>query len=368
MISIGFDVSDVCTARADGTTHYTLELLREFSAPEFSAHWNFFAPCPAPTSTTLPSKSTWHSSPFPKYWTQLRFPFDLAKVNPDVLFMPIQQLPIMRPRKMKTVAVIHDLAFHYFPEHTLRKDWALLHLFTAQVAREADRIIAISQHTADDIAKFYGRTEGVHVVHHGVNHSFFRPASSAELTDTWKDLTEYIPSLAPNFILTVGQIQPRKNLVRLVEAYEQWRDEGGDSQLVLAGGHGWKQKEIERRVQSSKYKDSIFMPGVVPNELLRALYWHAGIFTVPSLYEGFGMPVIEAMASGAPVMVSNTSCLPEIAGNAGVLIDPSSCHAIARGITETFTRRDELIALGFSRAQDFSWIETARNTFNVVSS
>src|SRR5690348_6828078 len=127
-MKIGFDVSDLATNRADGTTRYTRELLQRMPTLASSDSWQLFAPADFTFEMRPNIKKI--ISPWPKYWTQLRLPFDLLKIKPDVLFMPIQQLPIIRPRGLKTVAVVHDLAFHVFPEQFTYKDWVLLHTFT----------------------------------------------------------------------------------------------------------------------------------------------------------------------------------------------------------------------------------------------
>lgn len=233
-MKIGFDASDLCTGRADGTTRYTAEILRRLPLLDSGIHWDVYGPCTAPSS--VGKEATWHGSPFPGAWTQARFPFELFRDKPNILFMPIQQLPIFRPRKMKTVAVMHDLAFHEFPQQFRYKDWLLLHTFSAQVAHEADAIIAVSQATKDDIKTYYGREENVYVVHHGIDHERFRVFSDSEQQIGLQKLQEKYPALKSRYILFVGQIQPRKNIMRLVEAFEQMDDTG--LQLVIAGGHG----------------------------------------------------------------------------------------------------------------------------------
>lgn len=370
-MNIGFDVSDLCTDRADGTTRYTRELARRL--PELSSghQWHFFAPCPRDSSGLHTSSNMrWVSSSWPKYWTQTRLPFDLHRLRPDVLFMPIQQIPYLRPRGMRTVAVVHDLAVHRYPEQFTYKDWLLLHVFSAYVARVADHIIAVSRATADDIAQYYGRTDDVHVVHHGVDHALFRPLRDrAEREASWQVLLESYATLRNPYILFVGQIQPRKNIARLVGAFEQLADrpELRDHQLVIAGSHGWLQRSIHERIERSPMRERIVMTGRVPDELLLALYQHAAVFVLPSLYEGFGMPVLEAMACGCPVVASNISSLPEVAGDAAVLVDPLDEGSIAEGIRWAVQERDVLSARGIERAQQFTWDATAQETLRVVT-
>lgn len=365
-MKIGFDVSDLSTARADGTTRFTRELAKRFPVIGAENEWHYFAPGRDKGSHQEIHNVSWHSSPWPKYWTQSRLPFDLYKYQPDVLFMPIQQIPYLRPGGMKTVAVIHDLAVHYYPEYFTYKDWLLLHLFSAYAAREADEIITVSKATATDVAKFYGRTKNVQVVHHGVDSDKFRLPREEERSESWNELKNKYPQLKKPYILYVGQIQPRKNLIRLIDAFEKIKKNVSELQLVIAGSHGWLNKPIEKRVNDSKVKEFILLTGRVDDELLPALYWHAESFVLPSLYEGFGMPILEAFACGCPVVTSNVSAMPEVAGSAAVLVEPESVDSIAQGISEAMSRKDELKQLGLERVKEFSWDKTAKQILDVI--
>ena len=354
-MKIGFDTSDLCTGREDGTTRYTAELAKRL--PELGEEkWEFFAPFDFAQGKPLPINVKKILSPWPRYWTQSRLPFDLYRYPVDVMFMPIQQLPFFRPGSMKTVAVVHDLAFHVYPEQFTYKDWMLQHIFTAYACREADAIIAVSQATAADIAKFYGRTEGVYVVHHGVDHLKFNGK---------KEVRE--KGERP-YILYVGQIQPRKNIIRLVQAFVRLKEraEFSKMRLKIAGGHGWLNSPIYRYIDQTPTREAIDVLGAVSEDMLVELYQNAEVFVLPSLYEGFGMPIVEAMAAGCPVVTSNVSCMPEIAGGAAVLVDPKSVEDIANGILDALERREELTEAGLQRAAGFSWDRTARETIVII--
>ncbi len=369
-MKIAFDVSDLATNRADGTTVYTRALAQALPTLSPQDTWEYFAPSVAPEDMqrTLPKNVGWHNSPFPKYWTQLRLPWDLLRIKPDVLFMPIQQLPYLRPRNLKTVAVVHDLAFHKYPQQFTRKDWLLLHVFTAQVARDADHVIAVSQSTANDIARYYGRTKNVHVVHHGVDHSRFRVPTAEEKKSSWETVHQAYPQLSGPYLLYVGQIQPRKNLIRLLDAFELLHKKNPDLQLVIAGGHGWLQAEINQKITASPAANNIIQLGRVSDELLPALYWHAEVFCYVSLYEGFGMPMLEAMASGCPVVTANNSCLPEVAGNAAVLVDAQNVTSIESGIAEAMAQKESLRQKGITQSEKFNWQKTAQETLKILYS
>lgn len=360
-MKIAFDASDLCTARADGTTRYTQELIERFPAMAPDIDWSMHGPCSCPSGV---DHRRWIASPFSIGWTQFRFPLELFKEKTDVLFMPIQQLPLFRPRKTKTVAVIHDLAFHEFPQQFRYKDWLLLHTFSAQVAHEADAIIAVSQATKDDIKKYYAREHSVHVIHHGVDHNRFRVFSASEKQDGMRPLQDAYPLLKQPYLLFVGQIQPRKNIVRLVEAFEELNIPG--LQLVIAGGHGWNNGGIYERIESSPKRNDIIMPGAVPNTLLPLLYANAEVFVLPSLQEGFGIPLLEAAACGIPLVTSDRSSMKEIVGDAGILINPEDVSSIAQGIQAALQQKEVLSSQSVTLAQKFSWDATARQTLRVL--
>lgn len=373
-MKIAFDASDLCTGRADGTTRYTMELAKRLPGLTADDAWDFYGPCnsdPLQLPFGKEKRTNWHASPFPFAWTQTRFAYELFRNKPDVLFMPIQQLPIIRPRKTKTVAVIHDLAFHEFPQQFRYKDWMLLHTFSAQVAREADAIIAVSQATKDDIKTYYGRTKNVHVVHHGIDHDRFKLFSEQEKQEGFKKLQAKYPELTTPYILFVGQIQPRKNIMRLVEAFEELTSDSSyfnkqNIKLVIAGGHGWSNEDIYKRIEESPVRKNIVVTGAVPDELLPILYANAEVFVLPSLQEGFGIPLIEAAACAVPIVTSNRSSMKEIAEGNGVLINPEDVKSIAQGMQDALKNHDELSRNSVALAQKFSWDITAQKTMQIL--
>jgi glycosyltransferase involved in cell wall biosynthesis len=368
-MKIGFDASDLCTRRADGTTRYTRELLKHLPAMAAAHDWTLFSPCELKEKAAPAGRQvnvTSMASPWPGWWTQSRLPLELWRATPEVLFMPIQQLPYLRPGRTKTVAVVHDLAVHRYPEQFRYKDWLLLHTFSAYAAREADQLIAVSQATADDLARYYGREKRVRVVHHGVDHDRFYAPGEEEARAGWQRLSKRFSALHQPYVLYVGQIQPRKNLVRLIAAFERVKEHLPGLQLVLAGGHGWRQASIHQALARSPVASDIVSLGVIPDDLLAALYWHAEVFVLPSLYEGFGMPILEAFACGCPVVCADVSSMPEVAGGAAVLVDPLNTESIAGGITEALGTKTVLRERGIARALEFTWEKTAKETLEVI--
>ena len=252
-------------------------------------------------------------------------------------------------RHRRAVATFHDLfviSGHYStPEFRER--------FTAQAraaAERSDLIIAVSRFTALQVQQFLGvEPSRIRVIHHGA-----RTVSPAAPSATRQQL-----------ILSVGAIQRRKNTVRLIEAFEQlepgWK-------LVLAGASGFDAQEAIQRIERSPRKHDIEVLGYVPDSELDALYARAAIFAFPSLDEGFGMPVLDAMSRGVPVLTSNVSAMPEVAGDAGLLVDPSDTASIFDGLRRMTTDpalREHLRQAGYQRAREFTWEKSVDATWKV---
>jgi len=255
-----------------------------------------------------------------------------------------QRLPPGRLRR--AVTTFHDL-FVLSGEYSTAEFRARFAAQARDAAERADAIIAVSEFTKTQVTGFLGvAPEKIRVIHHGV-----RPLA--------------LPSLPrEKLILTVGAIQKRKNLIRLVEAFEALST---DWQLVIAGSDGFGAGEIRTRIQGSRARDRIQVTGYVTDQALARWYARASIFTFPSLDEGFGIPVLEAMAAGVPVLTSNRSALPEVAGDAAQLVDPEDTEAIATALRELTANPDlrmELARRGRERADRFTWDKAVRETWD----
>jgi glycosyltransferase involved in cell wall biosynthesis len=315
---------------------------------------------------------------------------------PDVLFVPAHVLPLGAPlrRGMRTVVTIHDMGYLHFPDAHTPAHRLYLRLSTRWSARAATRLIAISAVTRDDLVRFAGaRPDKIAVIHHGVSPRFRPVEDHAALAAAQ---AKY--GIRPPYILYVGTIQPRKNLARLLEAFAQLdqrrktKDERSRSavhidepssfvlrpssapesiQLVIAGKRGWLSDEIQRQAARlfGASSQAVRFTGYVADDDLPALLSGALAFAYPSLYEGFGMPVLEAMACGAPVLTAATSSLPEVAGDAALLVDPEDTAAIAAGLARLASDaalRADLRARGLARAAMFTWDRCAGETLRVL--
>ena len=285
----------------------------------------------------------------------------------DLIYSPYY--PVPSKREAKAILTIHDLIPLVHPEWF--NNPSTIRFFEKNLresAKYADKIIADSRCTKRDIVKFYDIEEEKVEVIHLAPCSIFKNTQDCNfpfINDVPKIVSEKRP-----YFLSVATLEPRKNLVRTIKAFELFRDSEKNLEpaLLLVGKSGWKNEELLKTFNNSRYKDSIFFTGYLSDKDLISVYQQALAFTYPSLYEGFGLPVLEAMSSGVPVITSNNSSLAEIATDAALCCDPYSVEEIAvsmQRIAESQTLRQNLAALGIQRSNEFSWEKTAEETANV---
>lgn len=350
-----------------GVGRYAYELIAKIAKMQQGARRVFdevTVYLPEPKQPHMPDASRYFTYRvcFPKkLWTFIGFPFALATAakKPDVVFSPTHYLPrfITTPR----VIAIMDVSYLSYPELFRREDLHKLIHWTAYSVRHAARIITISEFSKRAIIEAY------HVPADRVTVAY--PA----LTD-WQNkhpmaTTETTRNTEHRYILTVGTLQPRKNFTRLIEAFSKLKET--DISLVIVGKKGWLYEEILTAPKQFGVENRVKFMDFVPDDELPSLYKNAACFVLPSLYEGFGLPVLEAMSYGIPVVVSNVSSLPEIAGDAGIYVEPENVESIARGLETALTEKSadhtKRIASGKKRAADFTWERAADQVMRVLS-
>jgi glycosyltransferase involved in cell wall biosynthesis len=256
------------------------------------------------------------------------------------------------------VVTVHDLSFLFYPHsfRPLRRSY--LRVFARMSVRRARRVIAVSESTKRDLVEIYGISPAkIDVVHNGVDASF-QPLPADQVAEFCRQR-----GLPDRFVLFVGTLEPRKNVSRLIEAYAKLPKERPP--LVLVGGKGWFYDEIFGRVEVLGLTDKVHFAGFVPAEDLPLWYNAADLFVYPSIYEGFGLPPLEAMACGTAVITSTASSLPEVVGKAGKLVDPTDTDALATAMEQVLVDRDlqeQMQATGLVQARGFSWENAARET------
>lgn len=353
---IGIDGNEANVEKRVGIGEYAFELLREFEKlgrknidfriylkneplkdmPRESSNWKYKVIGPR------------------KFWTQFRLPFELYFGNerPDVFFSPSHYGPRFAP--MSSAISIMDLSYIHYPSLFNKKDLYQLVNWTKYSVKRANRIFTISLASKDDIIKTYKvAADKVVVTYPGVKKT---PLMS-------KDKLNF------DYILFVGTLQPRKNIVRLVEAFSKLTPKYPNLKLLIVGKKGWLYDDILKAPQKYNVESDVKFLDFVEDSKMQGLYKNALCFVLPSLYEGFGLPVLEAMKYGCPVVLSNISSLPEAGGNAALYFNPEDSSDIAKTIDKVISDknlREGMIKKGHTQVKKFSWEKTARQTLSVL--
>ncbi|MDQ3249807.1 MAG: glycosyltransferase family 4 protein, partial [Chloroflexota bacterium] len=262
----------------------------------------------------------------------------------------------------RTLLTVHDLAFLFYPEAAMPSLHRYLNRVVPRSVRRADHLIADSSHTAHDLqAQWQVPAASITVVQGAVDHEQFQPVDDAQKLSAVR--TRYGIGDAP-FILALSSLQPRKNFVRLIEAFHKARQAAKlPHRLVIGGGKGWLYETIFAKVEALGLLDQVIFPGFIADADLPALYSAADFFVYPSLYEGFGLPILEAQACGTPVLTADNSCLPEAAGEAALYVQAEDVDSIAGGLTrlaQDSDLRHRLRQAGLTNAAQFTWQRSAQ--------
>ncbi len=293
-------------------------------------------------------------------WEQLLAPLLLRSIRADVFHGVLNVAPLFCP--VPSVITIHDLAFLSFPQTFRRLNRSYLTWATRVSARRAARILAVSEATKQEIVRLLGIPAEKIVVTHNACDARFAPPDPVAL-----DAFRRRVGLPERFILFVGTLEPRKNLPTLLDAYARIAP-STDVPLIIGGGKGWLYDEIFARAESLNLGDRVRFAGYIDGVDLPLWYAAATVFTLPSLYEGFGMPLLEAMACGTPVVTTTSSSLPEVVGDAGLTVPPTDADALGAALLRLLDDAElhaELRERGLRRARLFSWRATAERTLAV---
>jgi len=359
---IGFDGTPLLGQRS-GVGQYTGRLLAHLVQQQ--PEWEYmlfsnrpFGPLEAALDRTLPLPDNFGFSRF--VWMQLMLPRIIRQRQPDLCHFPNNTAPLCLSHP--SVITIHDASLFLHSRHHPRSRLLALRWLLPHVARRATAVITVSHHARQDLMRVLQLpAEKIHVIHEAA------PAGFQPLEDPIRRRqlrARY--NLPEQFVLFVGTMEPRKNLKRLVRAIAQLRQRGCDTRLVLVGPNGWLiNGSLEKEIETLNLQDAVLSLGYVPQEDLPGIYSLATVFAFPSLYEGFGLPPLEAMACGTPVLTSRDTAMAEICGEAACLVNPHEEDAIADGLACLLThpeRREHLRQLGLVRAQQYSWERTAQET------
>jgi glycosyltransferase involved in cell wall biosynthesis len=330
--------------------------VRLFAVGNVSAQQRAAAPLPL-ASTPLSERNMvrlWHrlNSPLP--------PVDwFLGARPDLLHATDFVLPPTRARR--TILTVHDLAFLFYPEAAMPGLQRYLNVVAPRSVARADALIADSEHTRRDLMQQWNvAADKVTVVQGAVDHARFRPQAQSAMAEV---RVRYALGEEP-YILSVSRLEPRKNQTRLVEAFARARSEAHlPHKLVIGGAKGWLYESLFETVQRLRLEDAVIFTGFVDDADLPALYAGAAFFAYPSLYEGFGLPIVEALACGTPVLTADNSCLPEAGGEGAIYVNALDVDAMAAALLRMATDdalRDRLRLAGLAHAAGFTWERSAR--------
>jgi glycosyltransferase involved in cell wall biosynthesis len=355
---IGIDASRATKSFKRGPEQYSFYLIKALAAIDSQNQYILYSPqLPDNELSNLSPNFQWKIIPFFRFWTQVRLSWEMLKNPPDVLFIPSHVMPVIHPKK--TILTIHDLGYKHYPEvytpfACFYENFALKFL-----VKSAAKIITPSLATKKDLIKFVGiDPKKITVIYHGFDQELYKPK---------KDAKSAFP-----YLLFLGRLEAKKNIIGLINAYRILRkDSKIKHKLVLIGQPGYQYQKIKQAINSlpAAIKKDILQLGYLPTKEAATWMKGASAFVFPSFFEGFGISVIEAMASGVPVVVSSILALKEVGGDAALFVNPKSSEEIAKGIRRVILEeklREDLIKKGLKRAKEFSWQKCAVETLRVL--
>jgi len=304
----------------------------------------------------------------PLLW-KIRFkyiiPHIIKKYNPDLFLSPDGFIPLNVNSNTKTLSVIHDLNFEYYPQNLPKSTLNYYKKYFKLFAEKATRIATVSEYTKHDIIKLYSiKSSKIDVILNGVNETFV-PLDNNTKTSVKVKYTNGYP-----YFIYVGSLNPRKNIVNLLKAYELFRNCSRQKiKLILCGNKMWWNNDMETTYRNMRFKDDVIFTGRVTNDELHLLLGSATALVYVSTFEGFGLPILEAMRSDVPVITSNVTAMPEVAGNAAILVDPFSVQSISNGMLQLIEEEgliQSLIERGRQQSQMFSWQKTTDLLWNSI--
>jgi len=366
---VGIDASRYGHPEATGVEWYSFHLLNELFpllGREHNTEVRLYSPADFKPRVDLPFNVHKRVIPFPRFWTLLRLSAEMIFKPVDVLFVPSHTLPMFAPKK--SVITIHDVAFKYLKDSYSRFQMWLLDRSTKKAVKKAWKLIVPSTATKQDLIKFYHcDPEKIIVIPHGAPEVVpFQRWTDAEINQHHE---QFFMKSRDLFVLYVGRLETKKNLRRLVEGFARFSVEFPGWKLILAGKRGIGFEDIWKKVLELKLEKNVFAPGYVTEREKTFLLENCRIFAFPSLYEGFGLPVLEAFAHRKPVLTSKTSSLPEVAGDAAFLVNPEKVEEISVGLKRLASDGvlvTQLIGREEAQLKKFSWERSARTTFDTL--
>lgn len=368
VVRIGIDARPLREKQTSGIPMFVRSLLDSLAAIDkkneyfLYVHKDFECKLPGPNFSKRPGRYARYGT----LWMQTELPFALLRDKIDIFWGTQHTLPVHLSRDIKAVLTVHDLVHFVFPK-TMKPMNLLVNKFLIPPSvHRADAIAADTEWTLSDVERYLRpRRKSLNVVYLGINRAFSpRDAIKA------RDRVAQQFGLPTKFLLTVGTFEPRKNIAGLFKAFALIANKI-PHHLAVVGQRGWKNEMVRDEMRRASIHNRIHLLGYVPDEALPDIYSAADVFVFPSVYEGFGLPPLEAMACGVPVVSSNVSSIPEIVGDAAFLVNPHDPLSISEGILKVLgdeNLRNQHVALGLKRAAFFTWEKTARQMLSIFGS
>jgi glycosyltransferase involved in cell wall biosynthesis len=309
---------------------------------------------------------------FRLYYDYIKLPFLLRKYKIDI-FHGLKGI-IPSTINCKKVVTVHDIGGFVYPKFSTFKNKVYWGIISTKCIKNSDYIISISKSTEKDIIQFLGEdSDKITCIYEGYNNKIFmkkdRKKSLRRISLFLKQKNiEAINIINKNIILNINTISPRKNIINIIKSFNNVADKDDNAILIISGKKGWKYNDVFKEYNKSPFKNKIFFLDYVPDNIISDLYNISSIFIYPSFYEGFGLPILEAQACGCPVITSNVSSMPEVAGKGAILVNPYNINEISKAMRNVLTDKElkyKLIKEGFKNIKRFSWKKCARETLNV---
>lgn len=357
---IGIDATKAASKNKTGIENLVYDLILNFKKVDKDNIYFLYTNQPLPVELTNQFNMVECRVRTKRFWNKIGLPIALLKYRPNVYIQPASNIPLFAPKK--TIAIVHDLAWRYYPKAYSLANLLKQKLVLRNYSKKAKKIITISQSTKEDLAKFYPKQKHKTIA---IPISYNR--------ERFKEIKKPKNVLKIDFpyILFTGRLEERKNIIRIIKAYEKLRDESDNigHKLVLAGKPGYCYEKIYETINHSKYLKDIILPGYIADSDYPDLLAGADLFLFPTLYEGFGIPILEAFAMGVPVVTSNISSMPEVAGDSAALVNPLDIEEIYKAMYKIIidrSLRENYREKGLKRAGEFSFEETARKYLEVL--
>lgn len=367
-MTIGIEAERANNPQKTGVEHYAQQLILQFAKlDQENEYILYLRTTPEKWITELPKNFRYKVLPFPKFWTQLRLSVELLLHPVDRLFVPASAIPLWSPKK--SICTIHDAAFLFYPETFTWFNRNFLHWSYKYIAWKASTIIAVSEATKKDLVTYYKiAPDKIQVIYHGYTpvHQDSSSTSEASPKTETLDIRNRLPE---KYVLFLSTLQPRKNLERLIEAFRALKNKRPElpHKLVIVGRRGWKTEKIVQAIERNN--DIVVYLDYVTDLERSIVYQKASLMAMPSLYEGFGMWILEAFDASLPQITSNISSMPEVGGNACEYCDPKDVASITQALERVLCdplRSEQLVTLGHAQLAQFSWERCARQTLEAI--